>query len=67
MNSQGSHDAAVKGASELVKQYQNRQITRRQFGVGLIKLGIGASAASVILFRVRRPLHRGRRRHGSRW
>ena len=27
MNSQGSQDDAVKGASELVEQYQNRQIT----------------------------------------
>ena len=49
MNSQGSQDDAVRGASELVEQYQNRLISRRQFGTGLIRLGIGASAASVIL------------------
>ena len=49
MNSQGSQDDAVKGASELVAQYQNRLISRRQFGTGLLRLGIGASAASVIL------------------
>ncbi len=45
MNSQGSQDDAVRGASELVAQYQNRLISRRQFGTGLLRLGIGASAA----------------------
>jgi peptide/nickel transport system substrate-binding protein len=48
MNPQG-HDDAVHAASELVEQYQLRQITRRQFGKGLMSLGIGATAASVIL------------------
>ena len=49
MNSHGSQDDAVGKASELVASYQSRRISRRQFGKGLLSLGIGTSAASVIL------------------
>ncbi len=49
MNSHGSQDDAVVKASELVESYQSRHISRRQFGKGLLSLGIGASAASIIL------------------
>ena len=49
MGSQHHQDDAVRAASDLVDSYQNGRISRRQFGKGLIGLGIGATAASVIL------------------
>jgi len=49
MDEQGNPNDAVERASELVESYQHRLISRRQFGRGLLGLGIGASAASVIL------------------
>jgi len=49
MDSHGNQDDVVGKASELVESYQSRRISRRQFGKGLLGLGIGVSAASVIL------------------
>ena len=48
MDTHGTDDA-VKGASDLASSYRNGRISRRQFGKGLLGLGIGMSAASAIL------------------
>ena len=49
MESKGSHDEVVNGATGLVASYQSGKITRRQFGKGLLGLGLSAGAASAIL------------------
>ena len=49
MESSANHDNVVNGATSLVASYQTGKISRRQFGKGLLGLGLSAGAASAIL------------------
>ena len=49
MESSAHHDPVVNGATNLVANYQSGRISRRQFGKGLLALGLSTGAASAIL------------------